>query len=89
MTLTRIIALLVGALAVMLAIIILRSESTHLQYEVSDLERREDVLRQELRHEELALQRLRNPAELLDRVKKIRFAAPETKPPARKRGAEP
>ncbi|HOO16355.1 MAG: hypothetical protein KBH81_12075 [Phycisphaerae bacterium] len=82
MTLTRIIVVLVGALAVMMTVIILRSESTRQQYEISVLEGREDVLRQEFNREQLALQRLRNPADLLERVQKIRLAAPQpTGPP--------
>jgi competence protein ComGF len=89
MTLTRIIVVLVGALAIMMAIIILRSESTHQQYEISELERREDVLRQEFRREQLALQRVRNPAELLERVQKIRLSGAQPQDHRGKRAAGP
>jgi hypothetical protein len=87
MTLTRIIVVLVGALAIMMAVITLRSESTRQQFEISELERREDVLRQEFRREELALQRVRNPAELLERVQKIRLSGPQPPAPQRRRAA--
>jgi hypothetical protein len=89
MTLTRIIVVLVGALAIMMAVIILRSESTHQQYEISELERRADVLRQEFHRQQLALQRVRNPAELLERVQKIRFPASQPPGQSRKRAAGP
>lgn len=76
MTLTRMIGLLVGALTLMLLVVVLRAETTRLHYEISELDRREDVLRQELRTEQLALQRAQNPALLLERVKQMRLAEP-------------
>ena len=76
MTLPRMIWLFVGALVVMLAIVVLRAETTRLHYEISKLDRREDVLRLEIRKERTALQRARNPAALLERVKQIQSAEP-------------
>jgi hypothetical protein len=76
MTLTRMIGLLVGALTLMLLVVMLRAETTRLHYEISELDRREDVLRQELRTEQLVLQRAQNPALLLERVKQMRLAEP-------------
>jgi hypothetical protein len=78
MTLTRMICLFAGTLAVMLAVVILRAETTRLHYVISDLDRQDDVLRQELRKEELALERARNPATLLERVNRLRLAEPES-----------
>jgi len=74
MTLKRMIVMFAGALLVMLIVIVLRAETTRIHYEISDFDRRIDVLRQELRNERIALQRARNPAELLERVKSIRAA---------------
>lgn len=74
MKLARMIWVLAGALAVMLAVVILRAETTRLHYEISEFDRRDDVLRQELRQERLAMQRARNPAALWERVKEIRLS---------------
>ena len=40
------------------------------------LEQRDDLLRQQLHRERLALQRQRSPAALLDRVKDVRLSEP-------------
>ncbi len=80
MTLTRIILLLAGMLALLLTVVVFRAETTRVQYETTELERREDALREELRHERLALQRASNPAELLERVRQLRFAKPAPDP---------
>ena len=71
MNLTRIMGVLATALVIMLAVVVLRAETTRIHYEISELERRDDVLRQELRREKLAWQQARNPTELLERVKSI------------------
>lgn len=68
MTLGRTAALLTGALAVMLTVVVLRAETTRLHFELVRLERRAATLRQELREKELELARLRNPARIRDRV---------------------
>jgi hypothetical protein len=84
MTLTRMVGVFLGALAIMLAVVILRAETTRLHYVISEIDRREDALRQELRKEQLALERARNPAALLERVSRLRLAEPEgeTRKPA-------
>lgn len=90
MTLTRMIGLFAGALMVMLTVVVLRAETTRVHYEISLLDRRDDVLRQELRKEQVALQRARNPAALLERVKDMRLAPPKQTPPrAPSRSARP
>jgi hypothetical protein len=83
MTLKRMMLLFLGALAIMFPIVILRAETTRVHYEISALDRRDDVLRQELRREQLALQRARNPTALLERVKDMRLGE-DSKPPPRK-----
>jgi hypothetical protein len=82
MTLTRIIVLVVGVLAVMLAVVILRAETTRIHYQVSNLERRDDVLRQQLLRERLALQRARSPVALLNRVEEARLSEPDGDAPS-------
>lgn len=79
MTVRRMIVLFAGALAVMAAVVILRAETTRVHHEISDLERRGDVLARKVRREQLALQRARAPAALLERVKEIRLAEPPGK----------
>ena len=73
MSLTRVLALLFGGLLTMLAVVVLRAETTRVHYEITEIERRDDVCRQELRRERLALQRARNPTELLERVRRLRM----------------
>ena len=77
MTLRRMIALFVGALVVMLAVVVLRAETTRVHYEISKLDQRSDALRLELLWERSALQRARNPANLLERVKDMRLMETE------------
>lgn len=83
MSLTRMIVLFVAALAIMLAVVALRAETTRVHYLISELDRQEDALRQEQRHEALALERARNPAALLERIKQMRLAEPRAEPVAR------
>ena len=79
MTLTRMVCILAGALAIMLAVVILRAERTRLDYDVSQLDRRADGLVQQLRAEELELARLKHPALIRARVAEMRLGtAPET-----------
>ncbi|MGD8453110.1 MAG: hypothetical protein PVJ57_14930 [Phycisphaerae bacterium] len=76
MTVRRMMILFAGALAVMATIVILRAETTRVHYEISELERRGDVLARKVKHEQLALQRALAPAALMERVKEIRLAEP-------------
>ena len=64
MPLRRIIIILAGAAATMLAVAVLRAETARLHYALSQLDRRAAALRQELREKELELARLRNPARI-------------------------
>jgi len=61
MTLFRTIVILVGALAVMLAVVILRAETTRLHYAIATAQRDEEGFRQRLRVVESERARLRNP----------------------------
>jgi cell division protein FtsB len=72
MTLLRMIFVLGATLAVMLAIVILRAEVTGLHYRISLLEQQAEVLVQQIREEELELQRLRNPALIRERARELR-----------------
>jgi hypothetical protein len=84
MTLIRMVVTLAGALALMLAIVIFRSETTRLHSEVERLDRKADGLVQQIRQEELELARLRNPAVIRARVAEMRLAG---QPPPAERGA--
>lgn len=89
MTLTRMICLFLGALVIMLAVVILRAETTRLHHGISQLDQRDDVLRQKIRAEQIALHRERSPAELLERVRQM-TAQPNADPQrSRARTTEP
>ena len=62
MPLRWLIAVLATILMGLLAVVTLRAEATRLHYQLSQLDRRAQVLRQELREKELELARLHNPA---------------------------
>ena len=68
MTLFRTITILVGGLALLLLVVILRAETTRLHYAISKCERDADGLRQELVEAELELARLRNPTRIRQRM---------------------
>jgi hypothetical protein len=59
--------------AAMLAVVALRAEATRVHYELSQLDRRAAVLRQELREKELELARLRNPARIRAKLAQSRL----------------
>ncbi|MBN2445334.1 MAG: hypothetical protein JXO22_01315 [Phycisphaerae bacterium] len=79
MTLARTVVVLGGTLAVMLVVVVLRTETSRLHYQMSQLDREAAVLRQQLRERELELARLRNPARIRARALDMRF---EQEPPA-------
>ncbi|TWT40365.1 hypothetical protein RAS1_40730 [Phycisphaerae bacterium RAS1] len=74
MTLTRTIVILGGALCILLAAVILRAETTRMQYETSLIEQKIDAARQELQQREMELARWRNPAHIRERVQEMRMA---------------
>ena len=63
------------ALGTMLAVVIVRAETTRVHAELSGLDRRAEVLWQELRERELDLARLRSPALIRARVAEMRLQA--------------
>ncbi|MCG3129258.1 MAG: hypothetical protein CHACPFDD_04179 [Phycisphaerae bacterium] len=71
MTLGRGIVLLVATLAVMLTTALLRGEVARLQFQMSELDRQEESLRLRMRESRLELARLKNPAQIRDRVKDL------------------
>jgi hypothetical protein len=83
MTLTRMAVLLSGALLVMLAVIILRAESARIHFRVSQLDAQADGFRQQLREQELELQRLRNPALIRARAGELKLPASAPAPAPR------
>lgn len=64
----RMIAVLLLWLAVLLAVVVLRSETTRLHYEIASQQQQADNIRHTLRQAELELARLRNPMLLRQRV---------------------
>ena len=76
--LTLILALILMA---MMSVVITRAEITRLNYEISQLDRRAEILRMEIAEKELELERLRNPAVIRARLAEWRLghSAPEKK----------
>lgn len=62
------------ALVAMMTVVLLRAETTRLNYELSQLDRRAEILRLELTEKELELERLRNPAVIRARLAELRLA---------------
>ncbi|MFN0137307.1 MAG: hypothetical protein ACKVS9_14485 [Phycisphaerae bacterium] len=80
----RLVIVLSTSLVVLLSIVILRAETTRINYEISQLESRAEALRLELREKELELARYRDPARIRDRLAQHRIDSappPEKKPP--------
>jgi sensor domain CHASE-containing protein len=73
MPLRWLILVLVVVLVALLAVVVLRAETTRLHYELSQFDRREAVLRLELNEKELELERLRNPALIRAKLAKLRL----------------
>ena len=67
------IVLLAMVLVAMMSVVLLRAETTRLHYELSQLDRRERILRQELAEKELELERLRNPALIRAKLAELRL----------------
>ena len=83
MTLFRMIIVLAGGLVLLLAIVIVRAETTRLHYEISRCERTADDVRQQLVEAELELARLRNPTRIKQRMEQaVGHFADEPPPPA-------
>lgn len=61
MSITRTIGVLTGALLIMFAVVLIRSETARLQHEASKLEQQESALRLQVREDEMEIARLKNP----------------------------
>jgi cell division protein FtsL len=64
MTLFRMIVVLVCGLVLLLAVVVLRAETTRLHYEISQCEQEAYELRRQLHEAELERARLRNPTRI-------------------------
>ena len=89
MTLLRVIVVLVGGLALVLLVVILRAETTRLHYAIARCERDADDIRQQVVEAELELARLRNPTRIRQRMEQavgpaMEDAAPAPAPPKKK-----
>jgi hypothetical protein len=81
MTLVRTVVLLGGALVVMLAVVVLRAETTRLHYQLSQYEREAVTLRDELRRMNLELWLLRTlPPETTPLTTPAARPAPRARP---------
>jgi sensor domain CHASE-containing protein len=74
MPLRSLILLLVMVLVAMMTIVLLRAETTRLHYELSQLDRRAEILRQELDEKELELERLRSPGLIRAKLAELRLS---------------
>lgn len=77
MALKRLVVVLAAALAALMAVVVLRAETTQLHYQLSQLDRRTQALRQEAREKELELMRLRNPALIRAKLAELRLHGAE------------
>lgn len=68
MTITRMLALLVGGLLALLAVVVVRSETARLNYRLSKLDARELGLRLQIREHELEAGRLKSPGAVRARL---------------------
>ena len=75
MTLTRMILLLFGAMAVMLSAVVLRAESARMHKRLSQLDQTEKKLHAQIAAERLELARWRTPTLIRDKVREFRRAA--------------
>jgi hypothetical protein len=73
MPLRSLILVLVLVLAALMSVVLLRAETTRLHYELSQLDQRAEVLRQELNEKQLELERLRNPALIRAKLAELRL----------------
>ena len=73
MSLKRVVVILAAGLLTLLTVVVLRAEVTRLHSELAQLDRRAEVLWQELREKDLERARLRNPALIRARVAEMRL----------------
>jgi len=73
MPLRWLVLVLATVLVAMMAVVFLRAEAARLHYDLSQLEHRAQVLRQELREKEIELARLRNPALIRAKLAELRL----------------
>lgn len=62
MTVTRTIGVLGLSVAILLLVVILRTEAAQVHYDISQIDRELDGLRQQFRENDIEIARLRNPA---------------------------
>jgi hypothetical protein len=85
-TLTRIIFLLLGGLALMLAVVVLRTETTRVHTRLAALDKRELELRSQIQAAELELARWRSPTLIRDRMREFRRATLQLPEDSKKTG---
>ncbi len=78
MTVTRTIGVLFGGLPIMLAVVMIRSESARVHFELANLEQREAALRFQLRENELEIARLKTPGRIRARIEDMRELKPRS-----------
>jgi hypothetical protein len=89
MTLWRTIVFLGVLAAVMLTVVVLRAETTRLNYRLSELDREAEGIRQQLREKELELARRRHPMLIRSRALEMRLTSESAAGEERSRPARP
>jgi hypothetical protein len=90
-SLFRTIIILLAAMTVMLSAVALRAESARLHNQAARVDARLELLRRELREQELELARLRNPGKIRERIAALRAGSEDpaalqpSKPPTARR----
>lgn len=93
MTITRTVALAVGGLLTLLAVVVVRAETARLSFQLAELDSRELGLRLQIRELELEAVRLRSPSAVRAKLAALHGAegvdAPEAKPAGERGGVLP
>jgi hypothetical protein len=80
MPLRWLILILALILVAMMSVVITRAEFTRINYEISQLDQRAEILRMEIAEKELELERLRNPAVIRKRLAEWRLGRQQRAP---------
>lgn len=81
MTLPRTIGVLISVTALLLVVVILRGETARIHYDMSQLDQDADVLRLQMRENELEIVRLRDPDRIAERAAAARIGGIENPEP--------
>lgn len=84
MSIPRLIFVLLSALTIMLTVVILRTEKTRCQYQISKIDHETESIQAEIRERELELARLGNPSLIRERLAEMLLEGqPKSNEPAK------